>query len=254
MDTLKQPRIAGDGHPEQAWRCSRWLSSLPVQPMASLLEGMRRLVVVSPHPDDEVLGCGGLIHHAHRAGVPVRLLAVTLGEACYPGHARWTRERLRDMRADELVRALAALGVATTAMQSLGFPDGGVASRERQLAEALHAQFRPGDHVFCTATWDGHPDHEAAGRATRIAAGRAGARASAFPIWAWHWTDPCCAVPPAPGAARYALDEVSWRAKQCAMACFTSQRVGPGDCPPILPPHVIARFARQEETFFHGLA
>lgn len=253
MDAVSRPRISGEGHPEAAWRRSPWLSSLPARPVEALLQGAQRIVIVSPHPDDEVLGCGGLIHHARQAGVPVRLLAVTRGEACYPGHPRWTPERLCAMRADELVRAAAVLGVEAKAIHPLGFPDGGVAAREAPLGETLCAQLDAGDHVFCTAPWDGHPDHEAAGRATVFAAHRAGARVSAFPVWAWHWSDPDSATPPAPGAARYALGEAAWRAKQRAMACFRSQRDGPGDRPPILPPHVIARFARREETFFHAV-
>lgn len=254
MDTLTPPRIEGSGHPERAWRCSRWLAALPVRPFEQLLNGTRRLVIVSPHPDDEVLGCGGLIHHARQQGLPVRLLSVTRGEACYPGHPRWTRDRLGAMRAGELLRAVAELGVAAAAVSSLGLPDGAVADHESTLIGAISAHLERGDHVFCTAAWDGHPDHEATGRAACAAARANGLRVSQFPIWAWHWSDPDSADPPAHGGARHPLDPAAWRAKQRAMDCFTSQTAGPGDIEPILPFHVMERFARHEETFFDGNA
>lgn len=254
MDALSPPRIEGRGHPESAWRCSPWLTALPVHPFDTLLGDVRRIVVVSPHPDDEVLGCGGLIHYARRSGLAVRLLSVTQGEACYPDHPRWSPDYLRQLRARELLCAAAALGVPPEAIRSLGFPDGEVGARESLLGDSLQDHLAPGDHVFCTAAWDGHPDHEASGRAARTAADRKGVRLSEFPVWAWHWSDPGLATPPAPGARRYALDAASWEAKRRALRHFTSQCQGPGDRPAILPPHAVERFARREETFFHVIA
>ena len=38
-----------------------------------------RLLVVAPHPDDEVFGCGGLIHEVKKAGGKVYVLYLTVG-------------------------------------------------------------------------------------------------------------------------------------------------------------------------------
>ena len=54
-------RIEGRGTPESAWQGCAWLSALPLVEAAAVLRDTRCLVVVSPHPDDEVLGCGGLM-------------------------------------------------------------------------------------------------------------------------------------------------------------------------------------------------
>lgn len=251
MDTVASVPIEGTGHLEGAWQRSPWLANVPIRMFEGLLNGAGRVIVVSPHPDDEVLGCGGLIHHARQAGIEVRILAVTRGEACYPGHPRWTPARLRAMRVSELRLAAAELGVLSTAITSLDFTDGSVAQAESALIGAVAAQLRPTDHVFCTAAWDGHPDHEAVGRASRAAADLQQTRLSEFPIWAWHWADPMGLMPPRGGAVRYRLGTAAWQAKQRALACFTSQRAGPGDCDPILPAHVIERFERGEELFFH---
>lgn len=41
--------------------------------------GNQKLLIVAPHPDDEVLGCGGLIHRIKEAGGQVYVLFITVG-------------------------------------------------------------------------------------------------------------------------------------------------------------------------------
>ena len=75
----------------------RWA---PQRTDAQRWEPPRKLtVVVAPHPDDETLLSGGLIAHQARAGVPVIVLAVTDGEAAYPGDPDGlARQRRREQR------------------------------------------------------------------------------------------------------------------------------------------------------------
>ena len=44
------------------------------------LDCMRRVAVIAPHPDDEVLGCGGTIVRLATAGVAVDVVTVTRGQ------------------------------------------------------------------------------------------------------------------------------------------------------------------------------
>ena len=39
----------------------------------------QRILILSPHPDDETLGCGGLIHKAKSAGAEVFVQFLTVG-------------------------------------------------------------------------------------------------------------------------------------------------------------------------------
>src|ERR1700737_5207409 len=55
------------------------------------------LLVVAPHPDDEVMGAGGLIHTWAGMGRSVTVLSVTDGEAELPA-----RENLDRIRREEL--------------------------------------------------------------------------------------------------------------------------------------------------------
>src|SRR5262249_56815232 len=76
-----------------------------------------RLLVLAPHPDDEVIGCGGLVALHLREGRCVRVVVATDG-----GQAGEPAERQREARA-----ALSSLGDAE--IEVLDFP-------YRQLAES----------------------------------------------------------------------------------------------------------------------
>lgn len=89
MEDLAGQPIEGTGTPEAAWRASPYLSELSRATLLQLMQGGQRLVVVAPHPDDEVLGCGGLIAAARAAGVPVLIIALTDGEQAYPDEPGW---------------------------------------------------------------------------------------------------------------------------------------------------------------------
>ncbi|WP_254458818.1 PIG-L deacetylase family protein [Xanthomonas sacchari] len=244
-----RPQIHGDGTPESAWRRSPWLASLPQRPVEDLIAGAARLVVVSPHPDDEALGCGGVVACARRLGLPVRLIAVTDGEACYPHDPHWTPQRLRTVRRAELAAAARCLGVDPATIEHLGLPDGQVGRHASVLAERLQERLQPGDLVLTTWRHDGHPDHEACAGAVRDAVAASASRMAEFPVWAWHWLQPD-APPALHGAVRYGLGDADWRAKQQALQCFASQLgTAPPPVPaPILPPQVLQRFARRFEV------
>jgi len=77
-------RIRGEGTTaETDWR--DWLADLrpPALSIEQLLANTQRVVVVSPHPDDEVLACGGLLALHARRGGEVMVVAVTDGEASH---------------------------------------------------------------------------------------------------------------------------------------------------------------------------
>lgn len=145
------------------------------------------VLVVVPHPDDEVLGTGGLIAHQRALGIDVTVVAVTDGEAAYGPDLGFD---LAARRRGEQLDALAELGVAPDAVVRLGLPDGRVAEHEGALAEAVADLAPDGSLVVSPSPLDHHCDHEAVGRAATQAAGR-----RALPIvhslfWAWHHRTP----------------------------------------------------------------
>lgn len=84
---------------------------------------VRRVMVVAPHPDDESLGCGGLLAHFARDGREVRVVFVTEGGASHSGSLLWPRERLGHQRRLEAEAALQILGVPACRAEFLGLRD-----------------------------------------------------------------------------------------------------------------------------------
>lgn len=241
--------IAGEGTPEASWTAWPALSGLP----GLNLTGCRRLVLVAPHPDDEVLGVGGLVRMLADRGARVELVAVTDGDASHPQSPTLSPDKLAAHRREESAAALAALGLDAVVTR-LGFADGRVAESERELTAALGGVLRGADYsTWCLSTWDGdgHPDHESVGRAAREACG--GARLLQYPVWTWHWAEPADARVPWHRAHRVPLGPAVTEAKRAAVGCFHTQirplSPDPADAA-ILGPAMLARLTRDFEVVF----
>lgn len=249
MDTVSRdaaPVIVGDGHAETAWRASPWLRAVPRRDAATWLADVSRLVIVSPHPDDETLGCGGLIAEAAALGIPVLVVSVTDGEACYVDDPHWPAAHTRTVRCGELQAALRRLGVGEGSVIRLDLGDGQIGARQAELEVRLTAILASTDTVLSTWRLDGHPDHEACARAVDRVAGATGAHHVEYPVWAWHWIDPARGHPQLQGAVACRLSPAARAAKRLALGEFESQHARNGGAP-ILPPQVMERFERDFE-------
>ena len=68
-------------------------------------------LVLAPHPDDESLGCGGLIAAACAGGQPPIVVVLTDGAGSHPNSRAYPPDRLRTTREAETLAALACLGL-----------------------------------------------------------------------------------------------------------------------------------------------
>src|SRR6202012_5504894 len=78
--------IDAPGTDERTWAAWPWLSTLPGAGLAGLAT-VKSAVIVAAHPDDEVLGAGGLISMLAASRARLRIVAVTDGERSHRGHA-----------------------------------------------------------------------------------------------------------------------------------------------------------------------
>ena len=96
----------------------------------------RRVMVIVPHPDDEILIAGGTIRRLLAAGGQVRVVIVTAGDGYYRAARRLSAgpvgeaafRRLGDTRHEESLRAAAEIGLPASGVVSLGFPDAGTSA------------------------------------------------------------------------------------------------------------------------------
>lgn len=198
------------------WR-SR-IEQLPPAPTAP--DG--RLVVLSAHPDDEVLAIGAwLATQCHRDTV---FVTATDGEASHPHSRTTTRDQLRDRRPAELRAALLALGVSQPQIERLQLPDGHLAEDPIGLVEAITPWVHDAALVLAPFEHDGHPDHDALGSAALVAC-RGQTPVWRFPIWTWTWTTPADQSW-LTSARRLPDTPLARTAKWAAVHAFTSQ-VGP---------------------------
>jgi len=235
--------IDAPGTDERSWAAWPWLSTLPRAGLARLA-GVRSAVIVAAHPDDEVLGAGGLISMLAASRARLRLVAVTDGERSHRGHA--SPAALARRRTAETAAALRALGARAAEVIRLQLPDSGLAAREDELTAALAPLLAGFD--MCLAPWDRdmHSDHEAAGRAAR----QAGAgHLFHYPVWMWHWAAPADPRVPWDRALRVPLPPRAAGRKRAAIRCFASQTEDRGHgLGPVLSPGMIAHFTRPMEV------
>ncbi|UXA14366.1 PIG-L family deacetylase [Mycobacterium sp. SMC-8] len=238
--------LAEGGTAEQVWTSAGL--SLPRLDLCDCAE----LVVVGAHPDDETLGFGGAVASLAEAGVPVQIVSSSDGGAAFPDASPLQRYRLEKTRRAELHSAANVLGVAPPI--SLGLPDGQLAQHEQRLSDLLTeilADRSPG--TWCAATWrgDGHPDHEAVGRAAAVAAQRTGVTLVEYPVWMWHWALPDDRAVPWQRTYTVPLTPVASQRKLTAAQCFLSQFTPPSPgAEPVLPPYVLSRQLAVGEVVF----
>src|SRR3984957_15932934 len=95
--------------------------ALPLRDLTAL-EGKTPLILAPP-PDDESLGCGGLIAACCRARILPQVAILTDGAASHPGSTPYPPARLAARREAEARTALGILGLPPEHSVFLRFPD-----------------------------------------------------------------------------------------------------------------------------------
>lgn len=148
-----------------------------------------KVLIVAPHPDDEVLGCGGLIQRLLAAGKEVHVVILTGGEASHTACCGISAEKVIEARRKLTMQAAAILGLREEFLHSLRFPDGGIAANHPQveaLTDLLNA-IAP-DAVFVPHAGEGWSDHVQAGKiVTTLLADRPNVDLYAYCVWFWYY-------------------------------------------------------------------
>lgn len=93
-----------------------------------------RILVVVPHPDDDILSTAGTVQQALAMGLPVKVVFLTNGDFNETSFALYRKEitldpiealRLGETRREEALAAQGILGVKPEQVEFLGYPDGG---------------------------------------------------------------------------------------------------------------------------------
>ncbi len=170
-------------------RIAETFSSWPKTSPETFLAG-RRPLILAPHPDDESLGCGGLIAAACAAHLAPEVLILTDGAGSHPGSRAYPPARLAELREQEARAAARQLGLPPKNLHFLRYPDTELPRRGPSFAAAV-------EHVVALAAakkcrliigpWAGdpHADHLAGAMIAQAAARAACIELVSYPVWGW---------------------------------------------------------------------
>ena len=217
-----------------------------------------RLVVVAPHPDDESLGCGGLIAACRARDVPVGIIVVSNGAGSHLNSRAFPPDRLATLRRDEVLAAAGEVGVGRDDVHFLELPDRRVPEQgvmaERAITAMVHIT---ADADVMTVTWrhDPHVDHRASFALARSAAAQLpDVRLWEYPIWGLTLPPDTELAGVQPSGVRLDIGEFR-EAKARAIAAHRSQTTGLITDDPTgfrLDEPVLALFAGRYEIFLEA--
>ena len=130
-----------------------------------------RVLIVAPHMDDEVLGCGGVMH-MHSDKTQIHCIYATDGARSPAPLLPWTGSidhGIRARRRHEALEVMDEIGIPRENLIFLDFPDGKLMKNalpfKTRLAEQL-ARIEPAI-ILVPFRYDLHPDHVAVHRGVR---------------------------------------------------------------------------------------
>jgi LmbE family N-acetylglucosaminyl deacetylase len=157
-------------------------------------------MLIAPHPDDEAVACGIILHRALLKGASIRVVYITDGDNNpWPQRLlekRWglnavDRKRWGKLRRAEALAALRVLGLRDDDAEFLGLPDQGMTDLLMADSNSLVAriarlmtEWRPTD-ILLPSSSDTHPDHSAVAVLLRLAL--EDQRAGEAPIRQWSY-------------------------------------------------------------------
>ncbi|MCU0651852.1 MAG: PIG-L family deacetylase [Candidatus Omnitrophica bacterium] len=112
-----------------AW-CQQGFQISPIEP----IQKNDRILILAPHPDDETIGCAGIIQQALKAGADVHVAYLTNGDhnefafIVYKKELIWMTSEfiaMGELRKKEAIAAMKLLGLNRLRLVFLGYPDYG---------------------------------------------------------------------------------------------------------------------------------
>jgi len=153
-------------------------------------------VIIAPHPDDEVLGCGGIIAIKTREQLKVSVIFLTDGENSHKICCSLSSNLVGDKRRKHSIEALSILGVKARDIYRIGLRDGSIptGSNEKEFQNAVEKLATKlnkidVDEIYIPHPLDRMPDHEAASRIAEKAISRINKKCELFYYPVWMWTE-----------------------------------------------------------------
>ncbi|MGZ8755168.1 MAG: PIG-L deacetylase family protein [Acidimicrobiia bacterium] len=182
-------------------------------------------LIVAPHPDDEVIGCGALIARKLAAGSQVDVVILSDGGASTrPANA--SREEKARLRTAEAKTAMGVLGLPAGRLHFLGLEDGMLTAHRTELETMvgdLLDRLRPAE-IYVTSRIDPHPDHQTAAQVCAALATTRSHPISVYEYPVWLLAGPQLAKPQEMGPVVAVTTGIYLDAKRRAFDAYESRK------------------------------
>lgn len=147
-----------------------------------------KTVIIAPHPDDEVIGCAGLIQTLVERGMPPHVIILTGGEGSHRGCCDTPAATIVEARHQLTLKAAAVLGLPESHIHCLHYPDGGVALEhpETERLRQLLLLLAP-DALFVPHRGEGWSDHLQAAEITKHLLRGRNVSIYEYCVWMWYY-------------------------------------------------------------------
>lgn len=146
-----------------------------------------RVLIVAPHPDDEALGCAGLIQRLLREGKQVDIVILSGGGKSHAGCCQIEESLLIDSRRNLSRKAAGLLGLPLKNLHFLNYPDGSISfyCPETDQLKNLIEVLQP-NAIFVPHRGEGWSDHLVAGDIVRKLIGQ-DPQIEMYEYCVWFW-------------------------------------------------------------------
>lgn len=161
----------------------RWhASSSPDMPIAG------KILIIAPHPDDEVMGCGGLIQRLCEQGIPPHVVILTGGGQSHSACCHLSESVIKEERRSMASQLLRKLGLPADHLHLLDFPDGSISPSHEEMntLQNLVAEIQP-DAVFIPHQGEGWPDHLVCRELVEKMPVLGAASIYEYCVWLWYY-------------------------------------------------------------------
>lgn len=150
----------------------------------------KNIIIVAPHPDDEAIGCSGLIQRMIENGKQVHVVILSGGGKSHQSCCHIDESTLIDSRRNLSREAAEILGLPLNQLHFLDYPDGHISlnNPETQHLQTLIEEISP-DAIFVPHKGEGWSDHIEAGNIVReiIRTKSAPIQLYEYCVWFWYY-------------------------------------------------------------------
>lgn len=156
---------------------------------SSKLEVNGKVLIIAPHPDDEVIGCAGLIQQVLKQGKQLYICILSGGEASLRDYSNISEEEIKKQRLSLTKKITTQLGLSADQLILLNFPDGNIHKKfpDFHILQQIIQQIKPDEIFVPHQKGEGWSDHIETGNMIKDIIKGTTIRLYEYCVWFWYY-------------------------------------------------------------------